>query len=198
MQSFDDLRRIIRRIESRQPPRLAREPIERVVGGEIIDTGAGTLLVVRHVYPLEHQHGRVALHALRRAPLDVLARVARVDGAPADCARLLFLDTETTGLAGGTGTYAFLVGAGWVEGEAFVVTQYFMRDLDEEPALIAARAPVLERAEAARDPLRARAPPLAGRAGAPRSLAPRASGVDGVARRLPAQHARARRARAHA
>jgi hypothetical protein len=61
---------------------------------------------------------------------------------------VLFVDTETTGLAGGTGTYAFLVGAGWVEAEGFVVTQYFMRDLDEEPALLAALAPVVERAAA--------------------------------------------------
>jgi hypothetical protein len=57
-----------------------------------------------------------------------------------DPRRLLYLDTETTGLAGGTGTYAFLVGAGFFERDSFVVTQYFLRDLDEEPALIAALA----------------------------------------------------------
>src|SRR5207253_4242092 len=58
----------------------------------------------------------------------------------------LFLDTETTGLAGGTGTYAFLVGVGRLDGDRFVVAQYFMRDLDEEPALLAALVPLLERA----------------------------------------------------
>jgi hypothetical protein len=52
--------------------------------------------------------------------------------------RLLYVDAETTGLAGGTGTYAFLVGAGFFDGAAFEVRQYFMRDLDEEPALLAA------------------------------------------------------------
>ena len=146
MQSLDDLRRIIRRIETRQPPRTAREPIERVVGGEVVETDAGALLVVRHDYALSHAHGRVALDAVRRVPLDLLGRLARVEGPLPDPARLLFLDTETTGLAGGTGTYAFLVGAGWLEGDRFVVTQYFMRDLDEEPALLAALTPVLERA----------------------------------------------------
>src|SRR5438309_10017883 len=146
MQSLDDLRRIIRRIETRRPPRAAAEPIERVVGGEVVDTGAGSLLVVRREYPLAHRHGRVPLDGVRRAPLDVLARVARVEGDGLAAERLLFLDTETTGLAGGTGTYAFLVGAGWVEGDTFVVTQHFMRDLDEEPALLAALAPLLERA----------------------------------------------------
>jgi len=80
MQSLDDLRRIIRRIETRRPPRAAAEPIERVVGGEVVDTGAGSLLVVRREYPLTHRHGRVPLDGVRRAPLDVLARVARVEG----------------------------------------------------------------------------------------------------------------------
>jgi uncharacterized protein len=148
MQSLDDLRRIIRRIETRQPPRTAREPIERVVGGDVVDTGAGPLLVVRHEYRLGHRHGRVALAGLTRAPLEQLGRLAGLDGPVPDATRLLFLDTETTGLSGGTGTYAFLVGAGWQEDDRFVVTQYFMRDLDEEAALLAALAPVLERAAA--------------------------------------------------
>src|SRR5437773_1913576 len=142
MQSLDDLRRIIRRIETRRPPRAAAEPLERVVGGELVETGAGSLLVVRREYPLEHRHGRVPLDGVRRAPLDVLARVARVESEALAAERLLFLDTETTGLAGGTGTYAFLVGAGWIEGDVFVVAQHFMRDLDEEPALLAALAPL--------------------------------------------------------
>jgi len=48
----------------------------------------------------------------------------------------LYLDTETTGLAGGTGTYVFLLGLGWVEGDAFVVEQLFLRDFTEEAALL--------------------------------------------------------------
>jgi uncharacterized protein YprB with RNaseH-like and TPR domain len=148
MQSLDDLRRIIRRIETRPPPRAAREPIERVVGGEVVDTGAGSLLVVRREYPLGHRHGRICLDGVLQAPMELLGRMARLEGPAPDPARLLFLDTETTGLAGGTGTYAFLVGAGWLEDDRFVVTQYFMRDLDEEPALLAALTPVLERAAA--------------------------------------------------
>jgi tetratricopeptide (TPR) repeat protein len=52
--------------------------------------------------------------------------------------RILFLDTETSGLAGGTGTYAFLVGVGWYSETGFTVAQYFMRDPLEEPALLAA------------------------------------------------------------
>ena len=53
-----------------------------------------------------------------------------------DIGQWLFLDTETTGLAGGTGTYAFLVGFGWWEEERFVVEQFFMRNHGEEPSLL--------------------------------------------------------------
>jgi hypothetical protein len=49
---------------------------------------------------------------------------------------LLFLDTETTGLAGGTGTVAFLVGIGYWGDGWFGVEQYFMPDYPEEPALL--------------------------------------------------------------
>jgi uncharacterized protein len=148
MQSLDELRRIIRRIETRHAPRAAAEPIERIVGGEVVQNDGGALVIVRREYPLQHRHGRIPLAGVREAPLDVLARVTRVESAPITAERLLFLDTETTGLAGGTGTYAFLVGAGWIERDAFVVVQHFMRDLDEEPALLTALAPLLERAGA--------------------------------------------------
>ena len=62
-----------------------------------------------------------------------------------DLRRAVFLDTETTGLAGGAGTAAFLIGVGWVEGERFVVRQYFMRDYHEEAALLHALAAELRR-----------------------------------------------------
>lgn len=50
--------------------------------------------------------------------------------------RWLFLDTETTGLAGGTGTYPFLVGIAWWDAGGLQVEQFFMRDLDEEHSLL--------------------------------------------------------------
>lgn len=52
------------------------------------------------------------------------------------CERPLFLDTETTGLAGGTGTVAFLVGLAWPEAGGTAVVQYFLCDFDQEPALL--------------------------------------------------------------
>jgi uncharacterized protein YprB with RNaseH-like and TPR domain len=52
----------------------------------------------------------------------------------------LFLDIETTGLAGGTGTYAFLVGVAWWDGTGLAVEQFLMRDFGEEHSLLAALA----------------------------------------------------------
>jgi hypothetical protein len=48
----------------------------------------------------------------------------------------LFLDTETTGLAGGTGTMAFLIGLGWFEDGQFHVRQILARDFGEEKAAL--------------------------------------------------------------
>ena len=54
----------------------------------------------------------------------------------ADAEQWLFLDVETTGLAGGSGTYAFLVGIAWWEGGGLEVEQFFMRDYSEECSLL--------------------------------------------------------------
>lgn len=144
--TLDDLRRIIRRIEARRPPRPAPEAVEQVVGGHVVETAEGPIVAVRREYPLAHAHGRVSLARALDVPPAVLELIARAEEAPGQGRGLLFLDTETTGLAGGTGTYAFLVGAGFVEDDRFVVVQHFMRDFDEEPALLAALDPLLTRA----------------------------------------------------
>lgn len=56
----------------------------------------------------------------------------------ADSRQWIFLDTETTGLMGGTGTYAFLVGIAWWDAGGLQVEQFFLRDHREEHSLLAA------------------------------------------------------------
>jgi uncharacterized protein YprB with RNaseH-like and TPR domain len=46
--------------------------------------------------------------------------------------KLIFVDLETTGLAGGTGTYAFLIGLGHIELDQIVVRQYLLPDFGHE------------------------------------------------------------------
>jgi uncharacterized protein YprB with RNaseH-like and TPR domain len=57
-----------------------------------------------------------------------------------DDGRILFIDLETTGLAGGAGTYAFLVGCGWFDGCVFRVRQFFLSSHSAETALLRAVA----------------------------------------------------------
>src|SRR5579864_3746320 len=64
----------------------------------------------------------------------------------ADPEQWLFLDTETTGLAGGSGTYAFLVGIAWWEDGGLEIEQFFLREQSEERALLfALRERIAER-----------------------------------------------------
>lgn len=65
-------------------------------------------------------------------------------GRPFDVRKCLFLDTETTGLSGGAGTVAFLVGAGYLKENALVIEQYLMRDYSDEPELIDRLANLME------------------------------------------------------
>jgi uncharacterized protein YprB with RNaseH-like and TPR domain len=117
-----------------RPPSL---PIEGLVGGEIVDTAHGPCIVVDRVYPAGHQHGQINITAAlsgRSHTVAGIGRDPRLEGL--DLQRSAFLDVETTGLAGGAGTYAFLVGLGWFEGPEFRLRQVFMRDYGEEPALV--------------------------------------------------------------
>ena len=79
-------------------------------------------------YPLAHRHGDVPLAAGWPISGNLL-RLAGLDGPETGYAgRPLLLDTETTGLAGGTGTHIFLMGlADWQDGE-LEVRQYFLPD----------------------------------------------------------------------
>jgi len=65
-----------------------------------------------------------------------VAASKRMRKALADPEKWLFLDTETTGLSGGTGTYAFLVGLAWWDSGGLQVEQLFLRDFAEEHSIL--------------------------------------------------------------
>jgi len=136
-----ELTRIIRRIEAKtrqRPPAPPPRTLEALLAGSVEETERGKLLVVRRRFPVDHRHGAQPLLAAREAAPQALTLLSRGGEATVEGRRLLYLDTETTGLAGGTGTYAFLVGVGFFDEDDFEVRQFFMRDLDEEPALLTA------------------------------------------------------------
>ena len=124
-------------------PRL---DIEELVQGLRVANGRGEFFLMESAVHLESSHGAIPLSRFRSLAPD---SVAVLSGEPGlNGFRLheaVFLDTETTGLAGGTGTAAFLVGLGWVDGERFHVRQFFMRDYHEEAALLHGLAAELSR-----------------------------------------------------
>ena len=76
-------------------------------------------------------------------PIDPAALQLLAPGAPqeiGDPRQWLFLDTETTGITGGTGTYPFMVGLAWWDAGGLEVEQLFMRDYSDEHSLLAALA----------------------------------------------------------
>lgn len=117
-------------------------PLEDVLGGRWLETRRGEIFVVEQVYSTEYRHGRVPIRV--ESGLGGLAawagdeRLGRLA-----LSQLALIDTETSGLSGGTGTYAFLVGAGRFVEEEFRLAMFFMRDPSEEAALLEALADFL-------------------------------------------------------
>jgi uncharacterized protein YprB with RNaseH-like and TPR domain len=121
--------------------------IDKVVSGIYRPTPAGETFVAGQTFSAEYRHGQSAIRP--EASFDALAAWAhepRFQEIPLES--YAFLDTETSGLAGGTGTYTFLVGVGrFLEGE-FHLEQFFMRDPSEEASLLEGLAAFLAPAKA--------------------------------------------------
>ncbi len=133
------------------PPRHDRS-IEALVDGQEIESAMGRTFLVQERYALDHVHGAMTLASFLNHPADLAAQLCHDPRlAQADLGRAAFLDTETTGLAGGTGTLVFLVGVGTFEGEerkAFHLRQFFLREPDEETAMLAALDEVMQERQA--------------------------------------------------
>jgi len=122
--------------------------IHSVISGELLHTALGETFIFDERFASDYHHGRTPIRI--KASLDVMsawATDARLRELPIES--FAFLDIETSGLAGGTGTYAFLVGAArFDEGGDFILRQFFMRDPSEEPALLEGLAQFLAPAHA--------------------------------------------------
>jgi uncharacterized protein YprB with RNaseH-like and TPR domain len=125
------------------PARLAtlRAPDEEDALGQLLGAGVarnrfGEHLAVRNWFstPEFSEPSPITLELLSRTRDESLSR--RTRAALEDPEKWLFLDTETTGLAGGTGTYAFLIGLAWWDAGGLQVEQLFMRDFAEEHSLL--------------------------------------------------------------
>lgn len=103
---------------------VAELGLSEKLGGDIPAPG---LIRIERNYPLWHRVGRLPLAGLLEA---------RGEGLPEDPQRCLFLDTETSGFSGGSGSLAFMVGIGRLTPAGFLIRQYLMTGFAAEPALL--------------------------------------------------------------
>ena len=113
-------------------PPPSRVFIERLISGEVVRTPHGEHFETETLWERHRRHGSVDISDLADLPEDLLEPLSAGAIPRAHPTRWAFLDTETTGLAGGTGTYAFLIGVGSIEPAGFRLRQFFMRDYGEE------------------------------------------------------------------
>ena len=113
--------------------------VEEWLGGEVIETAHGRHFETEKLYERHRRHGSADIGSLAELPEDLLTAISGGTAPLAPPSEWAFLDTETTGLAGGSGTCAFLVGIGRITPEGFRVRQFFMRDYCEEASLLDAR-----------------------------------------------------------
>jgi uncharacterized protein YprB with RNaseH-like and TPR domain len=128
------------------------EAIAAALGGTFVapdphGAAHSACLVIDRDYDSTRHHGRRLVDTCRVSPQAPLAlfepRLAAVSGW---ASRMVFFDIETTGLSGGAGTIAFLVGCGWFEPEGFRVRQWLMTGPAGERVLLDSLARTLNEA----------------------------------------------------
>jgi len=112
------------------------DEVAHLLGGLCQKTKFGEHLTIRNWYstPEFAEPAAAALDLLARNKDESISRKTRA--ALENPEKWLFLDTETTGLAGGTGTYAFLTGIAWWDSGGLQVEQFFMRDFSDEHSVL--------------------------------------------------------------
>lgn len=117
---------------------VANRRLAELVDGVEVENEHGRFFLASRVLPGSSRHGHRNLFEALDFDMVAAGMLANDPAigrySPGDA---LFLDTETTGLAGGSGTMPFLVGLGWFEDQAFHLHQLLARDFSEEKALLA-------------------------------------------------------------
>jgi uncharacterized protein len=136
-EQLENLRRTVARIDrkyagEKPAPRPPAARVEEVLSGSVVSTPYGEHFETERVWERHRRHGCVDISDLAELSGDLLDSLSagEIQGCPPQ--KWAFLDTETTGLAGGAGTYAFLIGVGHATAAGFRLRQFFIRDFGEE------------------------------------------------------------------
>jgi uncharacterized protein YprB with RNaseH-like and TPR domain len=112
-------------------------PIEEIVEGHFKETPFGNTFIVETNFPIAYLQGSKGIGV--SSSLDLISEWVgdqRISQFNTD--EYIFVDTETSGLAGGTGTFAFLIGAGRFNGDYFSLSQFFLNEPIQETAQLIA------------------------------------------------------------
>jgi uncharacterized protein YprB with RNaseH-like and TPR domain len=121
--------------------------IEKILTGSKWRTPSGDVFYVETRYDAGMNIGNVGIRP--QIPLDVIADWAQTPHVPnLELEKFAFIDIETTGLGGGAGTYAFLIGVGRFQADHFRLVQFFLQDPSQEVALLRALEEFLAPCEA--------------------------------------------------
>ena len=118
---------------------LDLDRVADLLGGRRVATRFGDCLVIDRRYEAERWHGDVRIGDCE-FDIDSLRLLDPALSGGSDLSRAIFIDLETTGLSGGAGTLAFLVGCGYFDLGAFQVRQFLLPSHAGERALLAAVA----------------------------------------------------------
>lgn len=129
---------------SRSLPSEARSS-DTLPPGRVEVTAYGRHYLIERSYPDPHFHGKVRIGRFSQADFQSLLSAAGNNSTAPGRARVVFLDTETTGVQGGAGICPFLIGIGYYSEDRFDLRQYFIRDFEEEASMLAALGGFLQR-----------------------------------------------------
>lgn len=146
LEKIESLRKKVQQISPKHQERRFSFPRDRkprsvsdVMTGNVIDTPYGPCFYREKIFSLNASFGDSSLAEVSSTfPGKLDGWISNSNGKADDIQlqQALFFDTETTGLAGGAGTYIFLMGLGFFTKDSFCIRQYFMSDYHEEEALL--------------------------------------------------------------
>jgi hypothetical protein len=117
-----------------QPQMDQQMTLEQAIDGVEVVNSAGSFIKKDQIFAWDYQHGNVKF--TQKIDTKTLQHSSRIDYAPDALQRMLFIDTETSGLSGGAGTFAFLIGIGRFKEDGFLLEQLIIHDPSEEMAML--------------------------------------------------------------
>lgn len=116
------------------PQKNGLKSLEEIISADVIHNSQGSFLVRNEFYPFGYKHGSVMFTDI--ALSERINQAAKLQRSCVPLNSLLFLDTETSGLSGGSGSFAFLIGIGTFTDLGFNLKQFIIRDPAEEGSML--------------------------------------------------------------